>query len=102
MVNLEQVTESSCPTLPSDPGTTLIGNDISQVILAIFLGYFGNFGHRPRWMGVGIMIASMSCFVAAIPHFIYGPGQDAIDLVEETSANLMGNYKGFNKTSKWR
>ncbi|XP_063604190.1 solute carrier organic anion transporter family member 74D-like [Penaeus indicus] len=81
-------------------GTTLIGNDISQVILAIFLGYYGNFGHRPRWMGVGIMTASMSAFVAAIPHFIYGPGQDAIDLVEETSANLLGTYKEFNKTKK--
>lgn len=80
-------------------GSTLIGNDVSQVLLGTFLGYYGNMGHRPRWMGVGIMIASLSCFLAALPHFIYGPGQDAIDLVEMTSGNLDA-ISVLNKTKK--
>lgn len=76
------------------PGAFLSGNDISQVILAIFLGYYGNFGHRPRWMGVGVMFAAASCFMALLPHLLYGPGQEAIDLAEASSSaasTLMAN-----------
>ncbi|XP_071533819.1 solute carrier organic anion transporter family member 74D-like isoform X2 [Panulirus ornatus] len=69
-------------------GTMLAGNDISQVILAILLGYYGNYGHRPQWLGFGMLCAAASCFTAAIPHFVYGPGQDAIDIVESTSGGL--------------
>ncbi|XP_042863328.1 solute carrier organic anion transporter family member 74D-like isoform X2 [Penaeus japonicus] len=77
-----------------ESGAFLSGNDISQVILAIFLGYYGNFGHRPRWMGVGVMFAAASCFMALLPHLLYGPGQEAIDLAEASSSaasTLMAN-----------
>lgn len=67
-------------------GVMLSGNDISQVILCIILSYYGNYGHRPRWMGVGIMFAALSCFLAAIPHFVYGGGDDyATDVALTTS-----------------
>ncbi|XP_063604186.1 solute carrier organic anion transporter family member 74D-like [Penaeus indicus] len=69
-----------------ESGAFLSGNDISQVILAMFLGYYGNFGHRPRWMGVGVMFAAISCFMALLPHLLYGPGQEAIDLAEASSS----------------
>ncbi|XP_047468876.1 solute carrier organic anion transporter family member 74D-like [Penaeus chinensis] len=66
-------------------GILLSGNDISQVLLAIFLSYYGTFGHRPRWLGVGVMFTAASCFSAALPHLMYGPGQDAIDLADATT-----------------
>nr|XP_027227481.1 solute carrier organic anion transporter family member 2A1-like [Penaeus vannamei] len=69
-----------------ESGAFLSGNDISQVILAMFLGYYGNCGHRPRWMGVGVMFAAVSCFMALLPHLLYGPGQEAIDLAEASSS----------------
>ncbi|XP_045584744.2 solute carrier organic anion transporter family member 74D isoform X1 [Procambarus clarkii] len=53
-------------------GIMLAGNDISVVMLAIFLGYYGNAGHRPRWLGVGIALTAISSFMATLPHFIYG------------------------------
>lgn len=84
----------------------LAGNDISQVILAMLLGYYGNYGHRPRWVGFGVLCAAVSCFVAAIPHFVYGPGQDAIDIVETSSGSvgdLLANVTGLaKKTSELR
>lgn len=74
-------------------GILLSGNDISQVLLAIFLSYYGTFGHRPRWLGVGVMFTAASCFSAALPHLMYGPGQDAIDLADATTfdANAFAN-----------
>nr|XP_053647821.1 solute carrier organic anion transporter family member 4A1-like [Cherax quadricarinatus] len=84
-------------------GTILSGNDISQVILAMILGYYGNYGHRPRWLGFGVLCAAVSCFVAALPHFIYGPGQDAVDIVDATYTglgNLVDNVTGVARKAK--
>ncbi|XP_076046946.1 solute carrier organic anion transporter family member 74D-like isoform X2 [Oratosquilla oratoria] len=58
-------------------GMILSGNDISQVLLAILIAYFGNYGHRPRWIAFGLLSAAISCLIAGSPHFIYGPGDDA-------------------------
>ncbi|XP_042216210.1 solute carrier organic anion transporter family member 74D-like isoform X2 [Homarus americanus] len=65
-----------------ETGILLSGNDISQVLLAIFLGYYGTFGHRPRWLGVGALFTAASCFTAGLPHLIYGTGKDAIAAAE--------------------
>ncbi|XP_068242675.1 solute carrier organic anion transporter family member 74D-like [Palaemon carinicauda] len=56
-------------------GIVLAGNDISAVLFAPFLGYYLNSRHRPRWLGLGILMTSVSCFMTAFPHFIYGPGE---------------------------
>lgn len=83
----------------------LSGNDISQVLLAIFLSYYGTFGHRPRWLGVGVMFTAASCFSAALPHLMYGPGQDAIDLADATtfdaSALVNSSVLAQPKSKKW-
>nr|CAD7194626.1 unnamed protein product [Timema douglasi] len=39
--------------------------------------------NRPLLMGVGGVITAMSCFLVALPHFIYGPGKDALALTKE-------------------
>ncbi|XP_066961639.1 solute carrier organic anion transporter family member 74D-like [Macrobrachium rosenbergii] len=82
-------------------GVFLAGNDISQIILSVFLGYYGNYGHRPRWLGVGITIAALSGFAAAFPHFFYGPGQDAVDIAEfSIQSSMRGGANVGNFTSK--
>ena len=58
----------------------LAGNDVSQILLSILVAYFGNYGNRPKWLGVGVLSAAVSCFLSAVPHFIYGAGRDATDL----------------------
>ncbi|XP_051170810.1 solute carrier organic anion transporter family member 74D [Leptopilina boulardi] len=63
-------------------GIILSGNEISQ-ILSLVLTYYGGSGHRPRWIAVGVALSGLSCFVLALPHFIYGPGKDALALTSE-------------------
>lgn len=63
-------------------GIILSGNEISQV-LSLILIYYGGSGHRPRWIAVGVGFSAASCLVLALPHFIYGPGKDALALTKE-------------------
>ncbi|XP_071533825.1 solute carrier organic anion transporter family member 74D-like isoform X2 [Panulirus ornatus] len=72
-----------------ETGVLLSGNDISQVLLAMFLGYFGNFGHRPRWLGVGALFTTASCFTAFLPHLFFGPGEDAVAVAEAATVRNM-------------
>nr|XP_027224102.1 solute carrier organic anion transporter family member 3A1-like [Penaeus vannamei] len=78
-------------------GVILTGNDISQVMLSLFLSYYGNYGHRPRWMAVGVMCAAGSGFGAALPHFLYGPGEDALALARDASSSS-SSLEGDNRT----
>ncbi|CAK9823948.1 Solute carrier organic anion transporter family member 74D [Anthophora retusa] len=63
-------------------GLILSGNEISQV-LSLILTYYGGSGHRPRWIAVGVGLSAVSCLVLALPHFLYGPGRDALALTKE-------------------
>ncbi|KAL6263714.1 hypothetical protein P5V15_003800 [Pogonomyrmex californicus] len=63
-------------------GIILSGNEISQ-ILSLILTYYGGSSHRPRWIAVGVGLSALSCLVLALPHFIYGPGKDALALTKE-------------------
>ncbi|KAK7072234.1 hypothetical protein SK128_004077 [Halocaridina rubra] len=82
-------------------GTILSGNDISQVILSILVGYFGNYGHRPHWMSIAVILGAGSGFAAALPHFIYGPGKDAIRIAEFTSRSASALISNITRvTSK--
>jgi len=61
----------------------MTGNEMSQIIFAIILSHYGGKGHRPRWLAFGTLLASMSCFILASPHYFYGSGEDALILTEE-------------------
>ncbi|XP_026672597.1 solute carrier organic anion transporter family member 5A1 isoform X2 [Ceratina calcarata] len=63
-------------------GLILSGNEISQ-ILSLILTYYGGSGHRPRWIAIGVGLSGVSCLVLALPHFLYGPGRDALSLTKE-------------------
>nr|XP_012137032.1 PREDICTED: solute carrier organic anion transporter family member 5A1-like [Megachile rotundata] len=63
-------------------GLILSGNEISQ-ILSLILIYYGGSGHRPRWIAVGVGLSAISCLILALPHFLYGPGRDALALTKE-------------------
>lgn len=71
-------------------GLILSGNEISQ-ILSLILMYYGGAGHRPRWLATGVGFSAASCFVLALPHFIYGPGKDAKALTHEYLDSSMLN-----------
>lgn len=64
-----------------------MGNDLSQLLLSVILSYYAGRGHRPRWMALGMYTVVMFCLLTALPHFLYGPGTDALSLTFEHGTN---------------
>lgn len=64
-------------------GIIMSGNEISQILLSLFLSYAGGQRNRPLWIAWGVAICGISCFILALPHFIYGAGEDALRLTKE-------------------
>ena len=65
--------------------------------MSIFLIYYGGSGHRPRWIAVGVGLSAISCLVLALPHAIYGPGQEALALTKEyLNQTLLHTSSGNN------
>ncbi|GAB0091795.1 hypothetical protein DMENIID0001_066770 [Sergentomyia squamirostris] len=61
--------------IPSrNSGFISVGNDISLMLVSIFVTYYAGKGHKPRWMAAGMFMLSAFCLLTALPHFIYGGG----------------------------
>ncbi|XP_011500420.1 PREDICTED: solute carrier organic anion transporter family member 5A1 [Ceratosolen solmsi marchali] len=69
-------------------GVITVGNDISQLLVSVVLSYYAGKGHRPRWIAVGIYTVVLFCCLTMLPHFLYGPGEDALILTKEYGAKL--------------
>jgi hypothetical protein len=68
------------------------GNEISQILLSMFLAYRGGRGNRPLWIAWGVLFSSLSCYILALPHLIYGPGSIALALtLEYGDPSLLSN-----------
>lgn len=64
-------------------GLILSGNEVSQILLSVVLAYFGGQRNRPRFIAWGVICCSISCFILAAPHFIFGAGEDALRVTKE-------------------
>ncbi|XP_039480985.1 solute carrier organic anion transporter family member 74D isoform X1 [Drosophila santomea] len=64
-------------------GIISVGNDISTMLTAAILGYYAGHGHRPRWMGIGLLTIVAFCLLTSSLHFLYGAGEDALKLTRE-------------------
>lgn len=64
-------------------GIISVGNDVSSLFLSVFISYYGGKSHRPRWIGVGLLIIVLYCIITILPHFIYGSGKEALSLTVE-------------------
>ncbi|XP_047739900.1 solute carrier organic anion transporter family member 74D-like [Hyalella azteca] len=76
-------------------GIVLAGNDVSQVLLSIVITYYGSYGDRPRWMGLGVINSALSCFIAASPHLIYGSGGEALATALLSSVQNSSSTEGI-------
>ncbi|XP_008217820.1 solute carrier organic anion transporter family member 74D [Nasonia vitripennis] len=72
-------------------GFITVGNDISQLLVSVVLSYYAGKGHRPRWIAVGIYTVVLFCCLTMLPHFLYGPGEDALLLTKEYGAQAASN-----------
>nr|XP_045012764.1 solute carrier organic anion transporter family member 4A1 isoform X2 [Jaculus jaculus] len=46
--------------------------DIAACLCLAFVSYFGGNGHKPRWLGWGVLILGAGSLVFALPHFTAG------------------------------
>ncbi|KAF5912548.1 hypothetical protein HPG69_004220 [Diceros bicornis minor] len=46
--------------------------EIGNLLLLIFVSYFGTKLHRPIMIGVGCVVMSLGCFLQSLPHFLMG------------------------------
>lgn len=80
-------------------GFILSGNEISQILLSLVLSYVGGQRNRPRWIGIGVIFSAASCFILALPHFIYGAGEEALRLTKEYSLQNKVDMSSLNQTA---
>ncbi|XP_013417999.1 solute carrier organic anion transporter family member 4A1 [Lingula anatina] len=60
--------------LPSSvSGTIFSMYDVASVICLLPVSYFGGIGHKPRWLGYGVLVMGIGSIVFALPHFTTGP-----------------------------
>ncbi len=59
-------------------GFLLVSFDLSVLLSIIFISYFGDKRHKPRWIGYGVIIQGIGSLVFAFPQFIFGNYQVGI------------------------
>ncbi|XP_035917032.1 solute carrier organic anion transporter family member 74D-like [Anopheles stephensi] len=78
--------------IPSkNTGIISVGNDISALLLSAILSYYAGKGHRPRWIAFGLLMITVFCWMTALPHLLYGPGEAALSLTTEYGATYDAN-----------
>jgi Organic Anion Transporter Polypeptide (OATP) family len=57
------------------------------IFTTLTFSYLGKSSHKTRWVAYGTVLVGLSCFVRLIPHWLYGPGENALQLTQEYSAH---------------
>ncbi|XP_006897000.1 PREDICTED: solute carrier organic anion transporter family member 4A1 [Elephantulus edwardii] len=63
--------------------------DIAACLCLTFVSYLGGSGHKPRWLGWGVLLMGLGSFVFALPHFT--AGRYEVEASEEV-ATCQGNH----------
>ncbi|KAK8384253.1 hypothetical protein O3P69_009187 [Scylla paramamosain] len=53
-------------------GVIMSATEMGQIGGALLLAYYGGQGHRPKWIGWGMLLFSFCAFLSSLPHFLYG------------------------------
>ncbi|XP_070657426.1 solute carrier organic anion transporter family member 4A1 isoform X4 [Bos indicus] len=58
--------------------------DVAACLCLTFVSYFGGHGHKPRWLGWGVLVMGAGSLVFALPHFTAGRYEVQMDEVVGT------------------
>uniref|UniRef100_E1BPV8 Solute carrier organic anion transporter family member n=2 Tax=Bos taurus TaxID=9913 RepID=E1BPV8_BOVIN len=58
--------------------------DVAACLCLTFVSYFGGQGHKPRWLGWGVLVMGAGSLVFALPHFTAGRYEVQMDEVVGT------------------
>ena len=53
--------------------------DFTVVVSVVFISYFGHKSHKPRWLGIALIIQGIGACIFALPEFIFGEYQVGSD-----------------------
>lgn len=56
-------------------GVIMITDEITPLLLGVFIGYYAGKANRPRMISFGMLLSALCCFASCLPYFIYGPVQ---------------------------
>ncbi|KAG7264339.1 hypothetical protein CRUP_020864, partial [Coryphaenoides rupestris] len=71
-------------------GILVAFNEVGNVMLIAFVSFLGSRVHRPRFIGAGGLLASVSALIIALPHFLSGPYQYSTTAHSATSNTTSG------------
>lgn len=66
--------------------------DISAALFGVLISYLCSRGHKPRWLGVSIIIMGLGSLIMSLPHFttdLYKMGQEIV--VDQSLCSVAGN-----------
>uniref|UniRef100_A0A8C5DGQ0 Solute carrier organic anion transporter family member n=1 Tax=Gouania willdenowi TaxID=441366 RepID=A0A8C5DGQ0_GOUWI len=61
--------------------------EMGNLLVVAFVSYFGAKLHRPRLIGMGVLIMATGCFLTALPHFFQGPYKYETSMSHSTGSN---------------
>uniref|UniRef100_A0A8C5ASJ1 Solute carrier organic anion transporter family, member 2B1 n=1 Tax=Gadus morhua TaxID=8049 RepID=A0A8C5ASJ1_GADMO len=76
-------------------GLLVAFNEVGNVMLIMFVSFFGSRVHRPRLIGAGALLASVSSLIIALPHFLSRPYQFAAHPGILLAVTSLGPAAGF-------
>lgn len=67
-------------------GIIMSATEIGQIGGSLLLTYYGGQGHRPKWIGWGMILFAASSFLCSLPHFLFWRTKPNVNAL--ASANL--------------
>lgn len=75
-------------------GLIAVANDISLMLVSVFVAYYASKGHKPHWVAAGLLLLSAFCLMFALPHAVYG-APDALQFTEEFGSTAGASAADF-------
>nr|CAB3266358.1 solute carrier organic anion transporter family member 4A1-like [Phallusia mammillata] len=84
--------------LSSESGLIVSGYDIAGCLSLLPISYLGGKGHKPRWIGWGLVLTSVGSLVLALPHFLTGPYEYKLSRgpSQSATADFSENLTGYS------